>query len=77
MTTATPHLKAATRSTRCEDPTEEQWIDLIIAIFDQAKKDLSHPVYRRRAQQWLRSPGAQFYAGLLGVEDGRIARRAQ
>lgn len=72
MTTAP--LKAATR-TRCEDPTEDQWIELVIAIFAQAKKDLSHPGYRRNAQQWLRSPKAQFYAGLLGVEDGGIAKR--
>ena len=60
-------LRAVPRTT-CDDPTTDRYVDLVIAIFRRAKSDLSHPGYAAGAQQWLRSPYATWYAGLLGVE---------
>ena len=61
----TTALRSETHAT--DDPVHDGWVDLVVAIFRQAKRDLSHPRYRRDTQQWLRSPTAAFYAGLLGV----------
>lgn len=49
----------------CTDPTEDRYVDLVIAIFRRAKSDLRHPGYCQGAQQWLRSRHAAFYANLL------------
>ena len=74
-TTATV-LRAVPR-TVCDDPTDDRYVDLVVAIFRCAKADLRHPGYAAHARQWLRSPYAAWYAGLLGVNlDSRRGHHA-
>lgn len=47
-----------------------------VAIFRCAKADLRHPGYAAKARQWLRSPQAAWYAGLLGINQGSLRRLA-
>lgn len=69
-------LRVAPRTT-CDDPAADRYVDLVIAIFRRAKSDLSHPGYAADAQQWLRSPYATWYAGLLGIDAAARQRLAQ
>jgi len=56
-----------TMSPPCDDSIEECYINLIVAIFKQAKSDMRHPGYRLSAWRWLNSEAAAYYATLLGV----------
>lgn len=67
-------LRAAPRAT-CDDPAVDRYVDLVIAIFKRAKSDLHHPGYAAGAQQWLRSPQAAWYAGLLGIDAAHTRQR--
>lgn len=73
--TSTIVLRAVPR-TVCEDPTDDRYVDLVVAIFRCAKADLRHPGYAANARQWLRSPQAVWYAGLLGINQGSLRRLA-
>jgi len=63
----------STQRVACVEPLEIEdcYVDLVIAIFRRAKSDLRHPGYSANAQQWLKSPYAAWYAGMLGVEIGK------
>jgi hypothetical protein len=74
--TSTTAPRAVPR-TVCDDPTDDRYVDLVVAIFRCAKADLRHPGYAADAQQWLRSPYATWYAGLLGIDAAARQRLAQ
>lgn len=73
--TSTTAPRAVPR-TVCDDPTDDRYVDLVVAIFRCAKADLRRPGYAVNARQWLRSPQAAWYAGLLGVNLGSLRRLA-
>jgi hypothetical protein len=75
-TSHTSVLRAASRTT-CEDPLEDRYIELVIAIFKRARADLRHPGYRASAVRWLHSPHAAHYADLLGVNLNRLNANAR